>query len=134
MISAAVAVTASAIVPVKAVDWSSCSVPDAPEKLFRGCRAESRASGGICPQQARAVRGPQPRALPLFEGEIGQRGVDADADPAGAAVDQRGQSEADGVHLGPRRLTGFGDRLDRHIEKGALLQTGYGPLNAVMNA
>jgi hypothetical protein len=50
------------------------------------------------------------------------------------AVDQRGQAEADGVDLSPRGLAGFGDRVDGHIEQGALLQPGYGPLHAVMNA
>ena len=68
------------------------------------------------------------------EGDVGQRSVHADPHLAGAAVDQRRQSEADGVDLGPRRLTGFGDRVDRHVEQGALLQTRYGPLNAVVNA
>ena len=42
--------------------------------------------------------------------------------------------QADGVDVSPRGLPRFGDRVDRHIEQGALLQTRHGALYAVMNA
>ncbi len=76
----------------------------------------------------------EPFGHDVGEGDVDQRSVDADPHLARVAVDQRRQAEADGVDLSPCRFAGFGDRVDGHVEQGALLHPGYGPLNAVMNA
>ena len=76
----------------------------------------------------------EPLGHHVGKGDVGQRRVHADRDLARPAVDQGGQPKAHGIHLGPCGFAGFGHRIDRHVEQGALLQPGDAALNAVMNA